>query len=148
MRIFKLSIIIAGLALFIFGCAGNQPAPPNVASNATNNAAKPAVPTPTDPDELAASKKVFDEFDASRKIYKDDCARCHMDNGEGGQPNIDGKTIKVPSFKRPSAIKAEDVDLIEQIEKGGEGMPGFGHKLKAEEMKTLVAFIRKEFQGK
>jgi len=71
-----------------------------------------------------------------------------MDNGEGGTHNFDGQPLKVPSFKRASAMKDPDSDWIEQIEEGGEGMPGFKSKLSAEEIKAIVKFMRKEFQGK
>jgi mono/diheme cytochrome c family protein len=71
-----------------------------------------------------------------------------METGEGGSVNIEGKTLKVPSFKRPSAMKDPDSDWIEQIEKGGEGMPGFKDKLSTDEIKGIVKFMRKEFQGK
>lgn len=136
MRIFKLSTVFTGMILFIFGCSGPQP--PAVVNNVsqTNNAAAPA-PRPSD-----------DEFAIARKIYKADCAKCHMENGEGGTVDIDGKNIKVPSFKRPSVIKDPDSELIEQITDGGDDMPPFKSKLSAGEITGLVKFIRKEFQGK
>lgn len=135
MRIFKLSTIFLGVVLLVFGCSGPQPSPMNSAPQANNTAS----PTP---------QPSIDEMASFRKIYKVDCMRCHMENGEGGPVDIDGTKIKVPSFKRPSVIKDPDSELIEQIAEGGDDMPSFKSKLSADEIQGLVKFIRKEFQGK
>ena len=46
--------------------------------------------------------------------------------------------------------KEEYSEWIEVIEHGekDEGMPAFGDKLNDEDIKNLVKFIRREFQGK
>jgi mono/diheme cytochrome c family protein len=138
MHIFKLSIIITGITLFIFGCAGNNaPAPTNAGNNATVNAATPAPPK--------------DELAWARNAYKEDCAKCHQDNGEGGKKSSarsPNKTIDVPSFKRASIVKDLDEELVEQIALGGDEMPGYAEVYSPEQMKELVKFIRKEFQSK
>jgi mono/diheme cytochrome c family protein len=142
MHIFKLSIFITGIALFIFGCAGNNTPPPAPPANAGNNSANVNAAAPAPPK---------DELAWARNEYKEHCAKCHRDNGEGGtagsarKPN---KTIDVPSFKRASIVKDPDEELIEQIAMGSDEMPGYAEVYSPEQMKDLVKFIRKEFQGK
>jgi mono/diheme cytochrome c family protein len=134
MRIFKLSAVFIAAMLFIFGCAGRGPAPLSNANGGVNNAAVPDQPP-------------ADDLAASRKLYKTTCARCHQENGEGGEVNIEGDTFKAPSFKRPGMIKAPDSDLIKGITNGGDDMPAFKERLTPEQIKDLVRFIRREFQS-
>lgn len=61
---------------------------------------------------------------------------------------IDGKKFKVPSLREGHALHHTDDKFIVQIREGDEEMPAFKDKLKPEEIKDLVRFIRKEFQGK
>ena len=61
---------------------------------------------------------------------------------------VDEKKLKVPSFSTGHALKHTDEDFVEQIVKGGDGMPKFKDKLSPEEINLLVRFVRHEFQGK
>ena len=138
MRIFKLSTLAFAAALLVFGCAstGSNPntAVDKVAGNSSITTPSPQVPA--------------NELAQAGKLYKEVCAHCHKDNGEGGEVFIDGKTFKAPSFKRPSVISDPDSELIEHIRDGGEYMPAFKDRLTPAQMKELVQFIRKEFQNK
>ncbi|HEV7646345.1 MAG TPA: cytochrome c [Pyrinomonadaceae bacterium] len=137
MRIFKLSALAIGAALFIFGCAGTGSNPNTAVDKVAGNTNTPAASPQAPANDLAQAGK----------IYKEVCARCHKDNGEGGEVNIEGKTFKAPNFKRPSMIKDPDSELIEHIRDGGDDMPAFKDRLTATQMKELVQYIRKEFQG-
>lgn len=141
MRIFKLSALVIGTALFIFGCAGTGPNPNTAVDKVAGNSNAAATPRPAQANEPGV------ELAGAGKLYKESCARCHKDNGEGGEVNIEGKTFKAPNFKRPSMIKDPDSELIEHIRDGGDDMPAFKDRLTAAQMKELVQFIRKEFQG-
>jgi mono/diheme cytochrome c family protein len=88
-----------------------------------------------------------DEFAAARLIFARDCVNCHMSKGEGGTVTVDEKKLKVPSLLEGHALKHTDADFVDQIMKGGDGMPEFKDKLKPEEIDALVRFIRHEFQG-
>jgi mono/diheme cytochrome c family protein len=129
-------ILCAAIALIVLAC--------NDASRTTNSPAPSTAPAPaggspaTTPDELAAARTNFQK----------NCVACHGETGEGGLRTVEGKRLKVPSFKAPHALKDPDEDFIEQIHKGGEGMPAFKDKLSEREIQDLVKFIRKEFQGK
>lgn len=137
MRIFKLSALAIGAALFVFGCAGTATNPNTAVDKVAGNSNAPAASPQAQAGELAQAGK----------LYKEVCARCHKDNGEGGEVNIEGKTFKAPNFKRPSMIKDPDSELIEHIRDGGDDMPAFKDRLTAAQMKELVQYIRKEFQG-
>jgi len=67
--------------------------------------------------------------------YKAKCAMCHGADGKGG---------KMGTRDFASAeVKAEtDAQLTEIITKGKGKMPAYGEKLKPEEIKGLVAYVR------
>jgi mono/diheme cytochrome c family protein len=89
-----------------------------------------------------------DEFASARASFAKHCVACHGAEGEGGVKAVDNKKLKVPSFSTGHALKHTDEDFVEQIMKGGDGMPEFKDKLSPEEINLLVRFIRHEFQGK
>jgi mono/diheme cytochrome c family protein len=89
-----------------------------------------------------------DEFASARASFAKHCVACHGAEGEGGVKIVDNKKLKVPSFSTGHALKHTDEDFVEQIMKGGDGMPEFKDKLSPEEINLLVRFIRHEFQGK
>ena len=122
------------LAFVAIAC--NQP------SETTNSTRPATAPSP------ATATATPDELAAARLNFQKNCQACHGETGEGGQVTIEGKVLKVPSFKAPHALKDSDEDFIEQINKGGDGMPSFKDKLSAQEISDLVKFIRKQFQGK
>src|SRR4029450_1233759 len=121
-------VLCAAIAFTILGC--------NEASNTTNSPAPATAQTP------AAATATPDELAAARTNYQKNCVACHGESGEGGLVTVEGKRLKVPSFKAPHALKDPDEDFIEQIHKGGEGMPAFKDKLSEREIQDLVKFIR------
>jgi len=89
-----------------------------------------------------------DEFAAARVSYEKNCKVCHGANGEGGPVKLeDGTKLKVPSLREGHALKHADVEFAKQISLGGDGMPGFGEKLRREEMNDLIKLIRHDFQA-
>jgi mono/diheme cytochrome c family protein len=69
-------------------------------------------------------------------LYKNNCARCHGDKGEGDKgPNLTTK-------KKQEKWKDSDEKLVSKITKGGWGMPAFGKKLKADEIKSIAEYVR------
>ena len=141
MKFLKIGLISSTILLFIIACnqtrvsetdSANNAAVVNVASN--NNQ------TATATDELASARKTYSQI----------CVNCHKQDGKGGVTNIEGKRIKAPDFTAERMKNDEDADWIETIENGEaeEGMPAFKNRLSNDEIKNLVRFIRKEFQGK
>ena len=89
-----------------------------------------------------------DEFATARLNYAKHCEACHGPEGEGGPVKTPEKQIKVPSLKAPHAVRHSDEELIGIVTNGEEEMPAFKDKLNAEEITTMVRFVRKNFQGK
>ena len=131
MKLFMLALVI--FAIFLIGSC-SKVENPGAPSTATTPAAK-ATATP-------------DEFASARVNYAKHCVACHGAEGEGGVKTVDNKKLKVPNFSTGHALKHTNEDFVEQIMKGGDGMPEFKDKLSAEEINLLVRFVRHEFQGK
>ena len=89
-----------------------------------------------------------DEFASARANFAKHCVACHGAQGEGGMKTVDDKKLKVPSLSTGHALKHTHEDFVEQIMKGGDGMPEFKDKLSPDEIDALVHFIHHEFQGK
>lgn len=79
------------------------------------------------------------ESDAA-KVYKANCALCHSANGSGDSAS--GKALKAKDLRSPEVQGKSDAELAEVIAKGRGKMPAFGQKLSADQIKSLVAFIR------
>jgi mono/diheme cytochrome c family protein len=138
MRFIKTAFIFSAAALFAVACSETKTTNTNLPTNTITIANSPAQPT-------AAP----DEFAESRKIYSQSCVNCHRENGEGGEKDIEGRKIKVPSYQSKGAMNASDDKLYNYIANGEEGeMPAFKNELSEAQMRNLVKFIRKEFQKK
>jgi mono/diheme cytochrome c family protein len=128
----KLALVIS--AVFLIGGCGKSENP-NVNNSAAGAPAPKATATP-------------DEFAIARAAFGKHCVECHGAQGEGGVKTVDQAKLKVPSLSEGHALKHTDEDFVEQIEKGGDGMPAFKDKLSTEDIHALVRFVRHEFQGK
>ena len=127
------SFVLAGTAalLLMTGC---QPIAEHSGTNSANN--------------NSAAQSTPDQFAATRAVFEKNCKRCHGETGSGGPVKLeDGTRLKVPSLREGHALRHPDSDFVKQITKGGDGMPAFGDKLKADDIDGLIRFIRHEFQG-
>ena len=79
--------------------------------------------------------------DKSAATYKAKCATCHGADGKGDTPA--GKKVGVHDFASDEVQKQSDNDLGQIIFKGKNKMPAYESKLKPEEVKDLIAYIRK-----
>lgn len=85
----------------------------------------------------------------THELFTKNCSICHQPGGEGGTVKLEDNTkLKVPSLKSDKVIRHSDKDYTSQILKGGDGMPAFKDKLKEEEIKDLIRFIREQIQVK
>jgi mono/diheme cytochrome c family protein len=139
-------------ALFIFACtqAGNNSAVNN-ASTANSNA-RVNGNTLANTNSLAQSTNSAptDEIASGKTVYSERCVKCHKENGTGGEVEVMGAKHKAADFTNEKVKNESDADYISVIETGeiDEGMPAFKGKLTDEQIKSVVKFIRKEFQGK
>jgi mono/diheme cytochrome c family protein len=131
MKLIKLTLLLVVVVLFSIAC--NKPSSPT-ANNGPGATSAPATATP-------------DEFAGPRANFAKNCVTCHGTKGDGGPVTVEGHKLKVPALREGHALHHPDSDFVDQITKGGDGMPAFKDKLKPEEITDLVRFIRHEFQG-
>ena len=74
------------------------------------------------------------------KVYKTNCVLCHSADGGGNSPS--GKALGAKDLASGVVQKKSDAELTEVIAKGKGKMPAFGAKLKPDDIKQLVAYIR------
>ena len=140
MKSFKFAVVLTATILFVTACAKTEAPNTQVNSSVANTA---SVSPP------AAASPVNDQFAAAKAIYDQKCVKCHLQSGEGGKVQIDTVTLKVPNFRDPRNQDDDDADYIDRVEHGASGkMPAFKNKLTDEEIKSVVGYIRHEFQGK
>jgi mono/diheme cytochrome c family protein len=138
MSFIKLSLVFSAAILFA-ACSG---------ANVSQNTASAPANSATNNSTTAQNPAGDSELAIARGLYSKRCVSCHKENGEGGEKDIEGEKIKVPNFKDPRVAAENDEEYIHQIEKGGDGMPAYKGKITDGEIKNLVLYIRKEFQGK
>jgi mono/diheme cytochrome c family protein len=76
----------------------------------------------------------------SAKIFKTNCVLCHSANGSGD--NATGKAFHAKDLRSAEVQKQTDAELAEVITKGRGKMPAFGAKIKPDDVKKLVAYLR------
>ena len=137
MRELKIFVFVAALAML---AACGQAASNNPANTAAANAKPPANAAPT------AAATV--EMAAGGKLYSTSCAKCHKEDGSGGKITVDGKSINPDNLTSAKMVGKSDEKLLSSIADGfpDDGMPPFKDKLKPDEMKQIVAFIRSDIQ--
>ncbi len=144
MNFLKIGFVFTAALLFIIAC--NQTNNVNTNLTTVKNTASNA--TLFQPE---ATPATIDDLASARKIYSEKCVNCHKENGSGGVTVLDdGTKIKAPNFMSERLKKDADDDWIETIENGAkeDGMPAFKGKITDDEIKNLVKYIRREFQGK
>ena len=134
MKLIALALTFVAIALVVAACTET------VTNTNTPTASAPAAsPSPTAPPDPLAS---------ARTNYAKHCEACHGPEGVGGLVKVEDKQIKVASLKAPGVIRHTDEELAKAITNGEEAMPAFKDKMTQAEIRELVTFVRKEFQGK
>jgi len=78
--------------------------------------------------------------DAAAQLYQSKCAACHA--ADGGGNTAAGKALKIVDLRDPEVQKQSDTDLITLVTKGKDKMPAYEKTLKADQIKSLVAYVR------
>jgi mono/diheme cytochrome c family protein len=91
-------------------------------------------------------KKSADDAQGAAGIYDKECAKCHGKDGRG--KSFKGKMTHARNFTDAKwQDGVTDDQLAKSIADGKDKMPAFGKKLSADEIKSLVSYVR-EFKGK
>ncbi len=77
---------------------------------------------------------------AAEALYKTKCAACHAADGSGN--TAAGKKLNVHDFRTPEVMKESDADLLGTMVEGKKKMPSYKGKLTADQLKSLVAYVR------
>ena len=122
-------ILISIMSVFAGGQAKSAPKtaynPVPVSESRRPNPVKPT------PESIAEGKK----------IYGYDCTSCHGATGDGKTDAA--KTIKIPDFTDPAALKDRtDGDLFYVIKNGSGNMPLEGDRVKPDQLWDLVNYVR------
>jgi mono/diheme cytochrome c family protein len=134
MRSVIIALVFSAIGVFAAGC--------NTTTQTTINSQPAASPA------VSRAAATPDELASARINFQKNCVTCHGEQADGGMKEVEGKRFKVPSLREGHALTHTDDKFITQINEGEEEMPAFKDKLTEAEIKDLVRFIRKEFQGK
>jgi len=78
---------------------------------------------------------------AARSTFKLQCSSCHGPNG-AGDTSV-GKSLKAADLRSPEVQKQSDAQLAQVISEGRKSMPSFSDSLMPDQIRALVAYIRK-----
>jgi cytochrome c6 len=78
--------------------------------------------------------------DDAEGLYKSKCQICHGADGKGSPA---GQKLGVRDFHSPEVAKESDADLINITKEGKGKMPKFEGRLTDDQIKQIVAYIRK-----
>jgi len=78
---------------------------------------------------------------AARSTFKLQCSSCHGQDG-AGDTSV-GKSLHAADLRSPEVQKQSDAQLAQIISEGRGNMPSFKDSLNEEQIRTLVAYIRK-----
>ncbi len=74
------------------------------------------------------------------RLFKANCVQCHSANGSGD--TAAGKAFHAKDLRSAEVQKQTDEELTEVITKGKGKMPAFGAKIKPDDVKKLVTYLR------
>jgi mono/diheme cytochrome c family protein len=125
--------LLAAIAFWVIGCGG-PPAPNSVVNSSAPQPLATAT-VPAAPVDLLAN---------GRKLYSDNCAACHKEDGTGGKMTIEGKSMNVDNLTSEKIKKFTDDKIIGYIYNGieDEGMPAFKDELSEAEIREVVRYVR------
>jgi len=77
----------------------------------------------------------------ARSAFKLQCSSCHGQNG-AGDTSV-GKSLNAADLRSPEVQKQSDAQLAQVISEGRKNMPSFSDSLTQDQIRALVAYIRK-----
>jgi mono/diheme cytochrome c family protein len=76
---------------------------------------------------------------AMATTFKTKCAICHGPDGAGSEV---GKSMNVPDLRSQAVQGLPDAELVDVITNGKNGMPSFKSSFSAEQIHSLVKYVR------
>jgi mono/diheme cytochrome c family protein len=124
-------------AAFAFACAATAP---------NNSSVSKTAEPPAAPSNNASALPA--EIADGAKLYKDNCAACHKEDGSGGKMVVEGRKINPDNLATAKMKGFSDEKLARNINEGveDEGMPAFKDKLKEAEVAAIIKHIRTDLQ--
>lgn len=86
-------------------------------------------------------KATKDSIQKGQEIYKNKCALCHGEKGDGKGPASQGLNPKPTNFQESHGRKMTDGEYFWKISTGRGGMPSFEKDLTAEEKWHVINYI-------
>lgn len=132
------SYVIPFISAVLFaGCGGAGQT--NTAVNVNQNAVSPTASAPAAP---------VDETAEGRKLFKQNCAICHKEDGTGGKVTIEGRSLNADDLTSAKIKAFSDDKIIGYVYNGveDEGMPSFKDKLSEAQIREVVRYVRAGIQ--
>src|SRR5262245_18971326 len=133
LRVFAL--VIAILALVMFGYSGNNAA---AADSSSDKWISPP-PSAAKKNPIAATQE---SIAAGQKIYSKTCATCHGKTGDADGPAVIELNIHPAKLSDPKLATESDGSLFWKITTGKKPMPAYGKRLSETDRWNLVNYIR------
>ncbi len=73
-------------------------------------------------------------------LFRSNCALCH--GGDASGNTALGKKYKLRDLKSPEVQKATDAEWFDLISKGKKPMPAFGGRLKEDQIRQVISYLR------
>ena len=89
---------------------------------------------------LASPAQALASDQTTQDLYKERCQKCHGADGKADTPA--GKKLEAHDFHSEEVTKMTDAEWIKVTTDGKKKMPAFKEKLSADEIKSLIAYIR------
>ena len=147
MKSLKSGLVVSLAVLLSAACTVTETT--NTNTNTNRNSATPVVVTNTNANTASANSNTSGTattIDAAALFNNDTapkCASCHGADGKG-IPAMKASVKDLPDFTNAAwQRKATDPEMIETIKNGHKPMPAYKDKLTEDQIKALVAYIRK-----
>ncbi len=145
MKSLKSGLVVSLAVLLSAACTVTE----TTNTNANRNSSTPVAVTPANANAASTNSNTAGAatgLDAAALFNNDTapkCASCHQADGKGN-PAMKKSMKDLPDFTDAAwQKKATDAEMIETIKSGHKPMPAYKDKLTDDQIKALVAYVRK-----
>ena len=145
MKSFKSGLVVSLAVLLSAACTVTE----TTNTNVNRNSSTPVAAAPANANAASTNSNTAGSattMDAAALFNNDTapkCASCHQADGKG-VPAMKASMKDLPDFTDAAwQKKATDAEMIEAIKNGHKPMPAYKDKLTEDQIKALVAYVRK-----